>query len=134
MEQYVDLETWFQTSAVNYRISSVISVRIYINIHSSFYDIVFPFKVNSLLILILENGQLEEAMKLEHRLMNIQLAVLKYNTGILFVKAASNELVSRVLWRANEEAVATIGWKISEWVEKNFHRYWFSVINSFSNQ
>ena len=40
------------------------------------------------MILILENGQLEEAMKLEHRLMNIQLAVMKYNTGILFVKAA----------------------------------------------
>ena len=73
------------------------------------YVIDFLFKVNSLLILILENGQLEEAMKLEHRLMNIQLAVMKYNTGILFVKAASNELVSRVLWRANEEAVATIG-------------------------
>ena len=43
-------------------------------------------------------------MKLEHRLMNIQLAVMKYNTGILFVKAASNGLVSRVLWRASEEA------------------------------
>ena len=27
-------------------------------------------------------------MKLEHRLMSIQLAVSKYNTGILFVKAA----------------------------------------------
>ena len=50
--------------------------------------IVFLFKVNSLFILILENGQLEESMKLEHRLMNIQLAVIKYNTGILFVKAA----------------------------------------------
>ena len=52
------------------------------------YVIVFLFKVNLPLILILENGQLEEAMKLEHRLMNIQLAVMKYNTGILFVKAA----------------------------------------------
>ena len=52
------------------------------------YVIVFLFKVNSLFILILENGQLEESMKLEHRLMNIQLAVIKYNTGILFVKAA----------------------------------------------
>ena len=70
---------------------------------------VFLFKLNCILILILENGQLEEAMKLEHRLMNIQLAVMKYNTGILFGKAASNGLVSRVLWRANEEAVATIG-------------------------
>ena len=40
------------------------------------------------MILILENVQLEKAMKLEHRLMNIQLAVMKYNTGILFVKAA----------------------------------------------
>ena len=50
--------------------------------------IVFLFKLNCILILILENGQLEEAMKLEHRLMNIQLAVMKYNTGILFVKAA----------------------------------------------
>ena len=52
------------------------------------YVIVFLFKVKSPLILILENGQLEEAMNLEHRLMNIQLAVMKYNTGILFVKAA----------------------------------------------
>ena len=40
------------------------------------------------MILILDNVQLEEAMKLEQRLMNIKLAMLKYNTGILFVKAA----------------------------------------------
>ena len=39
-------------------------------------------------LFILEHGKLDEAMKLEHRLMNIQLAVMKYNTGILFVKAA----------------------------------------------
>ena len=36
----------------------------------------------------LEDGDLEEARKLEHRLMNIQLAVIQYDTGILFVKAA----------------------------------------------
>ena len=40
------------------------------------------------MIWVLEHGKLDEAMKLEHRLMNIQLAVMKYNTGILFVKAA----------------------------------------------
>ena len=35
-----------------------------------------------------EKGNLKAAMELEHRLMNIQLAVSKYKTGILFVKAA----------------------------------------------
>ena len=49
---------------------------------------VFLFIFNGILIRILEHGKPEEAMKLEHRLMNIQLAVLKYNTGILFFKAA----------------------------------------------
>ena len=49
---------------------------------------VFLFIFNGILIWILEHGKLDEAMKLEHRLMNIQLAVMKYNTGILFVKAA----------------------------------------------
>ena len=49
---------------------------------------VFLFVFNGILIRILEHGKLEEALKLEHRLMNIQLAVMKYNTGILFVKAA----------------------------------------------
>ena len=53
-----------------------------------YFVIIFLVKLNCILILILENGQLEEAMKLEHRLMNIQLAVMTYNTGILFVKAA----------------------------------------------
>ena len=36
----------------------------------------------------LEQGKLDEAMELEHRLMNINMAVAKYNTGILFVKSA----------------------------------------------
>ena len=35
-----------------------------------------------------EEGDLEEAIILEHRLMNIQLAVIQHDTGILFVKAA----------------------------------------------
>lgn len=35
-----------------------------------------------------EKGDIKAAMELEHRLMNIQLAVIKYKTGILFVKAA----------------------------------------------
>ena len=41
-----------------------------------------------LLYSTLEQGKLDEAMKLEHRLMNINMAVAKYNTGILFVKSA----------------------------------------------
>ena len=49
---------------------------------------VYTLNTNISSLYFSEKGDIKAAIELEHRLMNIQLAVAKYKTGILFVKSA----------------------------------------------